>query len=163
MQQFTTGQGRQLSFELFFDRFEEDSDVLGDVESLHKLTCIAGEKHRPPIVKFSWGAFSFQGVVKQLQVRYTMFLFGGDPCRATVSVTMDEHLAISEQRRGEPMQSPDHAKLRRVKRGETLHSIAAMEYDDAAQWRRIADANGIDNPMDLAPGTELLVPPILSL
>ena len=43
-----------------------------------------------------------------------------------------------------------------------LHTIAATEYDDPSQWRRIADANGIENPLDLEPGQELLIPPILN-
>jgi len=80
----------------------------------------------------------------------------GVPCRATMNITMVE-CEVADRKR----QSPDHAKLRRLKRGETLHTIAATEYNDAAQWRRIADANSIENPLDLEPGQELLIPPIL--
>ena len=58
-------------------------------------------------------------------------------------------------------ESPDHAKLHAVRRGETLQSIAAQEYDDPNQWRRIADANGIDDPFRLDPGARLIIPPIL--
>ncbi|MCA9527587.1 MAG: LysM peptidoglycan-binding domain-containing protein, partial [Myxococcales bacterium] len=46
-------------------------------------------------------------------------------------------------------------------RGETLQSIAGQEYDDPNQWRRIADANGIDDPFRLDPGVRLIIPPIL--
>ena len=56
---------------------------------------------------------------------------------------------------------PDHTKRRTVKMGETLALIAHEEYDDPAEWRRIADANGIEDPLNLTPGTRLLVPPIL--
>jgi nucleoid-associated protein YgaU len=48
-----------------------------------------------------------------------------------------------------------------VKQGETLNLIAAEEYDDPAEWRRIAEANGIADPMDVKPGTVLVLPPIL--
>jgi nucleoid-associated protein YgaU len=48
-----------------------------------------------------------------------------------------------------------------VGRGDTLQSIAFKEYDDAGEWRRIAEANGIDDPLELAPGKRLLIPPIL--
>jgi nucleoid-associated protein YgaU len=44
--------------------------------------------------------------------------------------------------------------------GETLTRVAAQELGDPAQWRRIADANGIDDPLAVAPGTVLEVPPI---
>lgn len=160
-QQFTSGQGRTLSFELFFDRYEMNLPVLLDVMSLDKMTKIVDEKHRPPIVRFIWGAFWFKGIFKQMQVRYTMFLNYGAPCRATVACTMQEYMALEEQRMGTKLQSPDHAKLRLVKRGETLQSIATTEYDDPSEWRRIANANGIDDPLWLEPGIELIVPPIL--
>ena len=58
-------------------------------------------------------------------------------------------------------ESPDNAKVRAVLRGDTLQSIAFAEYDDPAEWRRIADSNGIDDPSDLRPGQRLLIPPIL--
>ena len=48
-----------------------------------------------------------------------------------------------------------------VRRGQSLADIAADEYDNPAEWRRIADANQIDDPMALAPGMKLIVPPIL--
>jgi nucleoid-associated protein YgaU len=161
-QQFNTGQGRTLSFELYFDRYEENTGINDDVMAIEGMAKINGELHRPPIVTFIFGTFNFQGVFKEVQTRFTMFLDNGSPCRATVSCTLQEYENLQSQGKRDPRQSPDHAKLRRLKRGETLHSIAATEYDDASEWRRIADANGIDNPMDLEPGTQLLIPPILT-
>ena len=49
-----------------------------------------------------------------------------------------------------------------VRRGDTLAAIAHVEYNDPGEWRRIANANDIDDPMSLKPGMKLLVPPILS-
>ena len=46
-------------------------------------------------------------------------------------------------------------------RGQTLADVAFAEYHDAREWRRITDANGIDDPLSVMPGTRLLVPPIL--
>ena len=50
-----------------------------------------------------------------------------------------------------------------VARGETLAGIAYESYGDATVWRCIADANALDDPRKLRPGTRLLVPalPIL--
>ena len=39
-----------------------------------------------------------------------------------------------------------------------LPLLAWREYGDATAWRSIAEANGIDDPMVLVPGTELIVP-----
>jgi len=161
-QQWTSGNPAQLSFELFFDRYEENSSIRGDIERILTLTVISGELHRPPMVDFVWGDFAFHGVFKQVQITYTMFLTSGQPCRAKVQCSMEEALDEASAGRSSPAQSPDHAKMRRLKRGETLHSIAATEYDDPNEWRRIADANGIDNPLDLTPGAELLIPPIIT-
>ena len=43
--------------------------------------------------------------------------------------------------------------------GESLGSIAAGQYFDPAQWRLIADANGLDDPRRLTPGMFLRLPP----
>ena len=44
---------------------------------------------------------------------------------------------------------------------KVLALIAHEEYDDAGEWRRIADANGIMDPREVKPGTVLMLPPIL--
>ena len=56
------------------------------------------------------------------------------------------------------LMSSDVAKIWVVKRGQSLATIAAAEYGDSRAWRIIADANGIDNPLDLVPGSRLLLP-----
>jgi nucleoid-associated protein YgaU len=38
--------------------------------------------------------------------------------------------------------------------------VAAGTYDDPAEWRRVARANGIVDPRTLRPGTALRVPRI---
>lgn len=163
--QFTTGQAKQLSFELFFDGYEDQRDVRdagggsAGTKEVEKLALIDGDLHRPPRVLFSWGTFTFEGVIESLSQKYTMFLPDGRPCRATVSVRMKEAFLVGLK--PTENKSPDHAKMRVVRRGETLNSIAAEEYDDAGEWRRIADFNGIDDPRELVPGTKLMVPPII--
>jgi nucleoid-associated protein YgaU len=43
---------------------------------------------------------------------------------------------------------------------ERLWWIAAREYDDAAEWLRVARANDLDDPREIAPGDWLALPPI---
>lgn len=47
-----------------------------------------------------------------------------------------------------------------VKSGDSLSAIAKREYGDAAQWKRIYEANRdtIDNPDLIHPGQELKIP-----
>ena len=156
-QEFTSGNPAVLSVELFFDTYEDKKDVReAHTDKIMNLALIDPDKHRPPLVMFQWGGFKFQGVMESLTLRYTMFLPDGKPCRATANVS------IKEAETAEPeLQSPDHTKRRTLKTGETLALIAHEEYDDPAEWRRIADANGIMDPRDVKPGTVLTLPPIL--
>ena len=160
-QEFTSGNPRVLSVELFFDTYEEKKSVHEHTGKLENYALVDPDKHRPPVVLFQWGEVKFKGVVETLNLRYTMFLDSGIACRAVASVTIKESETAKEQLQKKPRNSPDHTKRRTVKMGETLALIAHEEYDDAAEWRRIADANGITDPKDVKPGTVLTLPPIL--
>ena len=103
----------------------------------------------------------FEGFIESLTLRYTMFLPSGKPCRATANLSIKQYESAKDQLQRNPRNSPDHTKRRTLKMGETLALIAHEEYDDAAEWRRIADANGIVDPREVKPGTVLLLPPIL--
>jgi nucleoid-associated protein YgaU len=48
--------------------------------------------------------------------------------------------------------------VHRVQPGETLDRISAQYYGDATQWRRLAAANAVEDPLGLRPGTLLSVP-----
>ncbi|MCK6571032.1 LysM peptidoglycan-binding domain-containing protein [Myxococcota bacterium] len=159
--QFTTGQGESLNLELFFDTYEAGSDVRQHTDRLHTLAKIDADLHRPPLLLVSWAALKFKGVVESINHRFTMFKEDGTPVRATCTLALRQAASASEQQQEIKKQSPDHAKLHAVQRGETLQMIAAREYDDPAEWRRIADANGIDDPLQLEPGQRLMIPPIL--
>jgi nucleoid-associated protein YgaU len=46
-----------------------------------------------------------------------------------------------------------------VRPGDRLDWIAHKEYGDSTRWRPIAEANGIDDPIDLKSGQQLVIPP----
>ena len=158
--QFTAGKAITISLELLFDYYESNGDVRFMTNALLNFAMRDESLHRPPKVMVEWGGpvFSggFEGVVESVKVRYTMFLPSGVPCRAVATVGFKQAGAVSASGN-----SPDIAKQRIVKRGETLQSIAETEYRDASEWRRIADANNIDDPLSVEPGARLLLPPIL--
>ena len=164
-QEFTSGNPAVLSVELFFDSYEEKKDINkvdgANPEAIMNLALRDPDKHRPPLVIFQWGTFKFKGVVESLTLRYTMFLPDGKPCRATANLSIKQAETAKERLEKNPNNSPDHTKRRTLKTGETLALIAHEEYDDPAEWRRIADANGIMDPRDVKPGTVLTLPPIL--
>jgi phage tail protein X len=121
-----------------------------------------GDATRPPMCELKWGDPSktfFRGVLKSVTQTFTRFLENGTPVRATLKCEFEEWESSATQ---EKAKNPIDDPIRVVKRGETLSSIAAEEYGDAALWRVIADANRglIQNPRQLAPGTALTVPPL---
>lgn len=161
-QQFTSGNPAVLTVELFFDTYETKDDVKAKyTDKLLKLATVDETIHRPPLVMFTWGSQKFKGVIESLSLRYTMFLPSGKPCRAVANLSIKEAKTAKEQVEEKPRESPDHTKRRTLKQGETLALLAHEEYDDPAEWRRIADANGIHDPKDVKPGTVLTLPPIL--
>ncbi len=151
--------------EAWFDTYEENCSVREKyIDKLEKLMIYIKDVHVVPVVVFVWGDFTgtsatnpdYVFFLKKLDVEYTMFLPSGMPVRAKVNMSLEQIQNPKLDKR-----SPDHAKLHVVKQGDTLQSIANTEYDDPGEWRRIAKTNNIIDPLDLRPGTRLIVPPIL--
>lgn len=169
--QFVRGGSKTMKMDLFFDTYEQrkvdgktypaHSDVRELTDQVTDLMAIDAETHAPPVCLFTWGkpeekGKAFTGVIESVSKKFTMFLSDGTPVRATLSVAFKEY--VSDDLRSHPQHSTDHAKQYAVERGDTLCSIAAREYGDPAEWRRIADENRIDNPRELQPGQVLLLP-----
>jgi nucleoid-associated protein YgaU len=167
--QFTGGIPATLSVELLFDTYDTPAPETAKrsvrrnyTDKLMHLTTVEthGKSHRPPVCRLQWGEQSifFQGVLQQIQIQFTMFTTNGTPVRATASCTFKQWISNSKDLQKQDLMSSDVAKIWVVKRGQSLATIASAEYGDPRAWRIIADANGIDNPLGLAPGTRLLLP-----
>lgn len=158
--QYVRGNTRTLSMDLFFDTYEQQSDVRDHTNKIYALLGIESEKHVPPVCVFTWGDFNFRCVLERVSGRFTLFLSDGTPVRATLSVAFKEFIDVEIEVRRAPTESSDHTKTRVVKRGDTLSSIAAEEYGSPTRWRPIAEANAIDNPRTLTTGEPLVIPPL---
>lgn len=156
--QFASGDAETLSMELFVDTSEQLVDVREIVDQFDQLVAVDGDLHAPPRCRFVWGSLVFKAVVTQLDKSFTKFLPTGQPVRATVNVTFREYQTPAEQRNEEPWFSPDTTTVREVTGGDTLWLIADEEYGDPGEWRLIAEANDIQNPREVRPGTRLVVP-----
>ena len=71
--QFTMGERKRLSMELFFDTSEEKTDVRDYTAKIEELMLVNAQEHRPPILRFSWGSLSFDCVLEDLVQRFTLF------------------------------------------------------------------------------------------
>jgi len=159
---WVSGDADTLTMELFFDTYTNKggSDVREETKKISRLLEIDPELHAPPPVKFVWGGLEFNAVIERLTQRFTMFLENGVPVRATLNVTFKEYKTIEEQLNPKPKRSSDWTKFRVIAEGDQLYLIAAAEYGDPVLWRRIADANDIENPRLLQPGMEIRLPPL---
>lgn len=167
--QFTGSDPVTLVIDLLFDTFDTPGDIDSKksvkkehTDKLLHLTTVEqhGDKHRPPLCRLQWGDnhVFFQGVLQQLETSFTMFLASGRPVRASTRCTFKQWTANLTDRIRQDLMSSDVAKVWLVQRGQTLAAIAAREYGDPRAWRTIAEANGIDDPLSLVPGTRLLLP-----
>ena len=157
--QFVRGEAEILSVELFLDGGKADKpSAEEDLEKLRRLVTIDRELHAPPVVAFEWGGERFVGVVTSLKEKYTLFDESGRILRARVTLSMKSYRAVEVQQRELKRQSPDRARVRVLREGETLPAIAQEAYGDARLWRAIARENGIERPRFVRPGTPLRIP-----
>lgn len=160
--QFTHGEPAVLTLDLLFDTYELGLDVRLLTGRVEELATVRGHGaiHRPPVCKLVWGAQGvfFEGVLTSVTSTFTLFTPLGSPVRARLECEFTEWLSARREALLQHKQSPDVAKTRVVRRGDTLSGIAALEYDDPAQWRPIALANGIVDPRHLEPGRVLTIP-----
>lgn len=157
---FTIGERKRLSMELFFDTSDEKTDVRKYTNKIENCMYIKKEEHRPPILLFSWGKLKFKCVLEDLVQRFTMFLGDGTPVRAILKVLFKEYSPADEQKKRTTPESSDHTKRIVMREGETLSSVSAREYEDPCKWREIAEANNIEDPLNVSPGTILRLPPL---
>lgn len=156
--QYIHGNTRTLSMDLFFDTYEEQTDVREYTASVHQLLLIDASTHVPPICDIVWGCFSFRGVADHVSGKYDLFLSDGTPVRATLTVSFKEYIEVDVLVRENPTESADHRKTFVVRAGDRISDIAHREYGDARKWRPIADANRLEDPLQLTPGRVLIIP-----
>lgn len=161
--QYTGPEPRSLSFEAFFDESEKQNSIAKQVDFLLGC-CLATPKSRAdrkpalPVVSFQWGSSPpFEGIVKSVNAKYTLFTSEGLPIRAACTVTIEEYTK-SPKGQNPTSGGPAARRSHRVVAGDSLPSIAYEEYGDPSLWRAIAELNGIDDPMCLRSGSQLLVP-----
>lgn len=173
--QFVSGEAETMSFSLLFDTYSvgeasndlalvlsaiavdlAKEDVRLYTEPLMKLTTVNSDTHAPSLVEFVWGSISFKGYINSISQRFTLFAFDGKPVRAVVDITL-----ISDKKDNNVRNSPDRTKARTVSDGDRLYAFAYAEYGSCEEWRRIAEANNIDDPRRLVSGTDIVIPPVL--
>lgn len=158
--QFVGSGTTKLSLELWFDvTVLPPSEHVDDVRRLtaavsYFMTPQASDAEgnlAPPLLRFAWGSFVFDGVVDSIEESLELFSAAGQPLRARVSLAMSQQkiLASGPAVRA-PAGVPGTRPLFEAKAGQSLPAAAAQA--GQPDWQSIARANGIEDPRRLAPG-----------
>jgi Contractile injection system tube protein len=168
------------------ERVNVGIDKFWGTDKFYQLVKQNSNTHAPPRCRFSWGKssepskplaedalkapgqeqvvskapFWFICIVESIDRKFVLFNPEGVPLRARLTVKLREYQTIEQMIA--KLQTADHTKTRILKRRQRLDQLAANEYDTPAEWRRIADANDVDDPRQILPGTNLVIPPILT-
>jgi nucleoid-associated protein YgaU len=164
----------ELNLDLLLDAVgKPGGSVTPEVDQLLRWTGPTAESAgtpspSPPKLQFNWGRLKlgtsdkFEGHLERVNVTYVLFNRDGTPIRAEVGLSLKA--APTEQPGTNPTSGGRRAhRAHQLTRGETLQSLAHQVYGNAAYWRGIAAANGIDDPMRVAPGRRLLIPDLADL
>ena len=147
-----------FTIELLFDTTDTGENVNERIEVLKKITVMDEDLHAPPPCLFVWKDAIFKGVVTKVTKKYTYFFNDGTPARARVTLTLKSFKTQKEIETETIKNSADVSKKRIFKEGDNLWLLAFDEYGDTSYWRFIAEKNNILNPLEIEPGTEIILP-----
>ena len=103
----------------------------------------------------------FTAVIEKLGRKVTMFHPDGTPARATLSVSFKEYRTLRQQLEDPRRESADKTKRRVVVgRDSAVAASPRASTTTPNEWVRIAEANDLDDPREIAPGDWLELPPM---
>jgi hypothetical protein len=170
---FGGGSPATLKATLIFDTTEDGEDVRDVTNKLVKLMKV-GDKHneaaggksknpqkRPPTCTFVWGTIlSFEAALTSLQLDFVLFKSDdGTPVRATAACTFTQMKDEDDFMKQNPTSGGRTGeRIYRLGPRETLDQVAYEAFGNTALWRGLAAFNGIDDPLRVTAGQELLLP-----
>ena len=165
---FKQGGAQTLKLQLLFDTYGERIDVRAHTDGLWRMMMVDEDKtdqrtnkSEPPHCIFQWGRFEFEAVITRMDEKLTLFLKDGTPVRTLVNISLQQVVDEEEHAKQNPTSGGGVApKTRLLNASDRLDLIAWEEYGDATQWRLIAAANQIADPLHLRAGQVILVPPL---
>lgn len=136
-------------------------DVKAECASLKAIVYdYDGNTHETNIVQLKWGNFLFYGRLTSMSVEYTLFKPSGEPLRAKVSLAFVSYMSREEEAKRAKRSSPDLSHRVVVKAGDTLPLLCYRIYRDSSYYGEVARINNLTDFRNIAPGTELLFPPL---
>lgn len=169
--EFNRVASEDVSFDLLFDA----TGVLpppgnakiysnGVADGISQFTALSsrlnGTIHSPNYLILAWAQLQFQCVLTSMNINYTLFMPDGTPLRAKVGVSFKSFTSESQLAKTGNKRSPDMTHLVTVTAGDTLPLLCHKIYGDSGYYAKVAAFNGLASFRDVAPGTQLLFPPL---
>lgn len=159
------GGGLPMSFRLslLLDASLDGPDKSVKDQANQLMQAMHGGGSAPKLITFSWGSVTLpKAVPMSISIQYALFHPNGEPLRAFVDLELAQAEQLTPAGKAQNPTTRGIAGLRShtVRAGDTLASIAYASYGDATQWRAVAEANGIDDPMRLERGSALAIPKV---
>lgn len=164
VRKFVGIEAQSVDFDIYFDATLSDgpTESVPDAIAAFKEVAYAfdGEIHSPKYLKVVWGEFQFKCRLSSLTIDYTLFAPSGTPLRAKATVSFLQYLSPKALRLLENKQSPDMTHVRTVRAGDTLPLLCHRIYGESAYYLAVARYNGLTQFRDLAPGMQIVFPPL---
>lgn len=159
---FRKGEAKVLSLILYFDTLSTGEDVRAAyTDKLWTMMNVSEEKKNqvtqksyPPHVAFEWGKLYFQAIITRMSQKYTLFKEDGTPIRCTVDIELEQFVDENDydpQMKGSSM-SQEAPQATTLIEGQRLDEVASSSSGNPSDYREIAEANNIDDPLNVPPG-----------
>ncbi len=159
--QFVGAGTTKLAMTLWFDVTAMQTNPVDDVRRLTQdviffmtpqVSDADPKKLSPPGIRFQWGSFLFDGIVDGLEESLEFFSPDGKPLRASITLNLSQQkiLAATFSGDGRVPSQPGRTPLTAARQGSSLQGLAAAA--GKGDWRPIAAANNIEDPLRMATG-----------
>ncbi|MEU6284007.1 hypothetical protein [Streptomyces sp. NPDC047028] len=120
-------------------------------------------KVKLPELTFQWGppmvGFFYQVFMKSCEISYERFGDNGEPSRARVNLTLEEQPSLLGRLPTNPTSGGlAGRRAHQMHQGENLVNVANQQLGHPQHWRALAEANRLDDPLRIKPGTSIFVP-----
>jgi len=137
------------------------ADVQKMIEHFQQVTGYIGKIHRPNYLMLMWGTLQVRRcVLKGAAIAYKLFRPDGIPLRAVITATFTDFSDDQTRLAKAEVQSSDLTHRRIFHAGDNLPLLCHEIYGDPRLFLRVAQANGIDDFRNIAPGTAVFFPPL---
>lgn len=154
---------REFAFEFLIDGTGASGvkkDVDEEIVKFKKTTGFEGKERRPLYLSITMGTFTIRCVLKQMEVKYTLFRNDGKPVRGVISANFSEFKPPEQQIRENPSLASKLTRLLNTNPSDTLDLIAHKSYGDSDKLIELAKQNGLNSLKSVASGERFEIPPI---